>query len=97
MDHPDPGTGPAPAERGAPGGREAGAGGATDHRAAVAATHEWFAVNSGWAPPDEDTLAEWLADGVCRCPDDCLVAPDGCCEHGLASWALVLEGIDDFP
>lgn len=20
----------------------------------------WFEVNSGWAPPDEDTLAEWL-------------------------------------
>lgn len=30
-----------------------------------------------WAPPDEDELVEWIADGVCRCPDDCLVRPDG--------------------
>ncbi len=34
-------------------------------------------VNRGWGPPDEDELAEWLADGVCRCPDGCLVRPDG--------------------
>jgi hypothetical protein len=37
------------------------------------------------------TLADWLADDVCRCPDDCLVAPTGICEHGLASWQLVLD------
>jgi hypothetical protein len=30
---------------------------------------------------------------VCRCPDDCLVAPDAWCEHGLASWWLVLGAI----
>ena len=52
---------------------------------------DWFEVNSGWAPPDEDTLAEWVADGVCRCPDDCLVTPEGWCEHGLASWRLILD------
>ena len=63
--------------------------------AAVDRTYEWFHVNSGWAPPDEDELAEWLADGVCRCPDDCLVAPDGVCEHGLASWDLVLAAVQD--
>jgi RimJ/RimL family protein N-acetyltransferase len=61
---------------------------------AVTRTHEWFEVNSGWAPPDQDELAEWLADGVCRCPDDCLVAPRGWCEHGLASWWLVLHALD---
>ena len=60
---------------------------------AVRNAHAWFEVNSGWAPPDDDTLAEWLADGVCRCPDDCLVAPDGWCEHGLASWWLVLTAL----
>lgn len=62
--------------------------------AALARTRAWFEVNSGWAPPEEDELAEWLADGVCRAPDDCLVTPDGICEHGLASWALVLADAD---
>ena len=62
---------------------------------AVRRAHEWFEVNSGWAPPDVDELAEWLADGVCRSPDDCLVAPDGWCEHGLASWWLILRALDD--
>jgi hypothetical protein len=63
--------------------------------AAVARTYEWFEVNSGWAPPEDDELAEWVADGVCRCPDDCLVAVDGVCEHGLASWQLVLDAVAD--
>lgn len=58
--------------------------------AAVAAAHAWFENHSGWAPPDTLTLAEWLADGVCRCPDECLVAPEGWCAHGLASWWLIL-------
>ena len=44
---------------------------------------------------DDDTLAEWVADGVCRCPDECLVAPDGWCEHGLASWWLILDALKD--
>jgi hypothetical protein len=57
----------------------------------------WFETNSGWAPPDPDTLAEWEADGVCRAPDDCLVTPSGWCAHGLASWCLVLGGLDDRP
>ena len=61
---------------------------------AVRNAHDWFEVNSGWAPPDEDELAEWLADGVCRCPDDCLVTPEGWCAHGLASWWLVLRAMD---
>ena len=65
------------------------------YEAAIARTHEWFERHSGWAPPDPGTLAEWRADGVCRCPDACLVDYDGCCEHGLASWSLVLAALDD--
>jgi hypothetical protein len=60
---------------------------------AVRNAHQWFEVNSGWAPPDDLTLAEWLADGVCRCPDDCMVRPEGWCAHGLASWWLILEDL----
>jgi hypothetical protein len=58
---------------------------------AIRNAHAWFEVNSGWAPPDPGTVAEWLADDVCRAPDDCLVRPGGWCEHGLASWCLILE------
>lgn len=65
--------------------------------AAVRNAHVWFESNSGWAPPDPDTLAEWLADGVCRCPDECLVAPGGWCEHGLASWLLILSDEERTP
>ncbi|HUF33347.1 MAG TPA: hypothetical protein VMN58_09100 [Acidimicrobiales bacterium] len=64
-----------------------------DAAAAVRNAHEWFEHHSGWAPPDEETLAEWVADGMCRCPDECLVAPEGWCEHGLASWWLVLADL----
>jgi hypothetical protein len=64
-----------------------------DAATAVRNAHAWFEMNSGWAPPDEDTLAEWVADGVCRCPDECIVAPDGWCRHGLASWALILAAL----
>jgi hypothetical protein len=61
---------------------------------AVDVTYAWFEVNSGWAPPEADELAEWLADGVCRAPDDCLVAPEGTCPHGLVSWKRVLDVAD---
>ncbi len=64
-----------------------------EQRAAVAAAHGWFEHNSGWAPPDEDTLAEWVADDMCRAPDECLVTPAGWCEHGLASWQLILRAL----
>lgn len=67
---------------------------AMDAADAVRNAHLWFETNSGWAPPDDGTLGEWLADGVCRCPDDCLVAPTAWCEHGLASWALILDALD---
>jgi hypothetical protein len=60
----------------------------------VARTHEWFDVNSGWAPPDRETLAEWLAEGICLCPDECEVRPSRACAHGLASWWLVLVALD---
>jgi hypothetical protein len=62
--------------------------------AAIAATLEWFETNSGWAPPDAETLAELAADGVGRAPDDCLTTPRGTCRHGLASWTLVLESME---
>ena len=65
--------------------------------AALGRTHAWFEHHSGWAPPDDDTLAEWLADGVCRAPDDCLVTATTCCPHGLASWWLVLRELGDVP
>lgn len=61
---------------------------------AVRATHAWFEHNSGWAPPDQGTLGDWVSDGVCRCPDDCLVGPAEWCTHGLASWWLVLRTMD---
>jgi hypothetical protein len=57
--------------------------------------HVWFESNSGWAQPDDEDLAEWVADGVCRSPDNCLVTPAGCCRHGLASWWLILEAQRD--
>lgn len=63
-------------------------------RAAVSLTHEWFERNSGWAPPDRETLTEWLEQGVCRCPDECEVPPARSCSHGLASWWLVLVALD---
>jgi Family of unknown function (DUF5522) len=61
---------------------------------AIRRTHSWFERNSGWSPPDDATLAEWMSDGVCRCPDDCLVTPSEWCAHGLASWWLVLRTLD---
>jgi hypothetical protein len=61
--------------------------------AAIAAATAWFEHHSGWAPPDAETLAELAADGLCRAPDDCLTRPDGWCEHGLASWALILDAL----
>ena len=62
--------------------------------AAIARTHEWFDECSGWAPPNRDTIEEWLHDGTCRCPDDCEAAPAGTCRHGLATWWLVLVALD---
>ncbi len=35
-----------------------------------------------------------MSDGLCRCPDDCLVEPAQSCPHGLASWWLVLSTLD---
>ncbi len=66
-------------------------------RTAVRAVHVWFEQNSGWAPPDEDSMADWLAEGLSRCPDDCVAPSDGWCEHGLATWWLVLRDADGRP
>ena len=33
---------------------------------AVGNAHCWFETNRGWAPPDEDPVAEWMAAGVGR-------------------------------
>ena len=60
---------------------------------AVANAHDWFEENSGWAPPDRETLEELRAEGLCRAPDECLVTPEGWCEHGLASWHLILDAL----
>lgn len=60
---------------------------------ALARTHEWFEVNSGWAPPDPETLADWAREGACRAPDECWVDLDGSCPHGLASWRVVLDDL----
>jgi hypothetical protein len=60
----------------------------------VCRTHLWFEQNSGWAPPDPDTLAEWMSEDLCRCPDECLVDPAEECSHGLASWWLILRTLD---
>jgi hypothetical protein len=62
--------------------------------AAITATLAWFETNSGWAPPDAETLAELAADGLGRAPDDCLTTSLGWCRHGLASWALVLRSLE---
>ena len=66
-----------------------------DAAEAIRSAHAWFENNSGWAPPDGETLAEWMADGMCRCPDDCVVVPHGWCEHGLASWWLILSALSE--
>lgn len=61
--------------------------------AALARTHEWFDANSGWAPPDPETMADWAVEGACRAPDECWVALRGTCAHGLVSWQVVLDDL----
>lgn len=63
--------------------------------ASLRRTHDWFEVNSGWAPPDPDTMAEWAAEGLSLCPDECVVVLGATCPHGLASWAAVLAALDE--
>lgn len=62
---------------------------------AIARTHEWFEANSGWAPPDPDTLLDWAAEDIARAPDECWVDARGICGHGLASWPMVLAALDE--
>src|ERR1700683_1293790 len=54
-----------------------------DAAEAVSNAHDWFARNDGWAPPDADTLADWVAGGMWRSPGECFVAPGGLCVHRL--------------
>ena len=61
--------------------------------AALASTHGWFEANSGWAPPDEETLVDWAGEGLGRAPDECLVTEHGICTHGLVSWQVVLDDL----
>lgn len=63
--------------------------------AALSKTHEWFEVNSGWAPPDPETLADWADEGACRAPDDCWTPWRGQCRHGLVSWQVVLDQLEE--
>ena len=63
--------------------------------AALTKTHEWFEVNSGWAPPDPETLEDWADEGACRAPDDCWTPLHGRCRHGLVSWQIVLDQLEE--
>lgn len=69
--------------------------GADATAADLAATHVWFEGTSGWAPPDPETLEDWAAEGACRAPDECWVTLRGVCPHGLASWRVVLDALDE--
>jgi hypothetical protein len=40
--------------------------------------------------PSIKTLEHWNFDGDVEATDGCIVEPDGYCEHGHASWMLVL-------
>jgi hypothetical protein len=40
--------------------------------------------------PDDDALAEMMADGDCEATDGCTVDPDGICPHGHVSWLMVI-------
>ena len=42
------------------------------------------------APPDLETLAAWMWDGMCEATDGCITEPDGHCVHGFPSWLLEL-------
>jgi hypothetical protein len=64
---------------------------------AIRTAHAWFERHSGWAPPDEESLADWVAEGLSRCPDECVAAVDGWCTHGLATWWLILRDLDTDP
>jgi len=40
--------------------------------------------------PSLEQIEDWLQDGTCEATDGCEVEPDGTCEHGKKSWALVM-------
>jgi hypothetical protein len=41
-------------------------------------------------PPDICIIVDWMEEGGCEATDGCWVEPDGYCEHGKPSWAIVL-------
>jgi hypothetical protein len=64
-----------------------------DAETAVRNAHRWFEQTADGRHQTMTRWPEWIADGVCRCPDECLVAPEGWCEHGLASWTLIVSAL----
>lgn len=40
-------------------------------------------------------MIDWSLEGICRAPDECLVAEYGTCAHGLVSWRIVLDDLAD--
>ena len=46
-------------------------------------------------PPGITKLERYMDRGICPCcgPCDCMIEPDGHCEHGYPSWLLALSVI----
>jgi hypothetical protein len=40
--------------------------------------------------PNIEQLQEWVEDAIAEATDGCRIEPDGYCEHGHASWLIVL-------
>ena len=40
--------------------------------------------------PTNEQILYWIFDGGAEATEECLVEPDGTCEHGAKSWLLVL-------
>ena len=60
---------------------------------------EWFlhvarGENLRHAPDLPLPLTKMMAHHICRAPDECMTSPTGWCEHGLASWWLILDDLD---
>jgi len=40
--------------------------------------------------PSNKTLEHYVYDGVVKSPDGCRIEPDGICQHGHASWLMII-------
>jgi len=60
---------------------------------AIKNTYAWFEVNSGWAQPTTRNLAEWVADGVCRCPANASSRPTACASTASRRWWLIVQDL----